>query len=544
MNASAQPRKRSVRTGRRYRSGRAAGDYDVVVVGSGIGGLCTAALLAKLGKKVCVLEQHYTAGGYTHSYENAGYEWDVGVHYIGEVHKRWSILRRIFDVISDRGIRWQPMDDCYDRIILGAQRYDFRAGREHFVDDLKARFPEESRAIDAYMAMLQQVSRKVPMFFAGQAMPRWFAGLYRPLRKRLLPACAFQTTGEVLNGLTGNQQLIAVLTGQWGDYGLPPSESSFLMHAMVAKHYLAGAAYPVGGSWKIADAIIPVIRRAGGEVFTYAGVEQILIENHRAVGVRLQNGDEIRAPQVVSNVGYVPTVKRLLPDVVQPAFQLDSLAVPLSSAHLCVYAGFKGDAERLGLDSTNLWVYPDANHDLNVHSHRQDPNSAFPLVYISFPSSKDPQWSQHYPDKSTVEIVTIGSLKQFEPWLGSQWSKRGDDYDALKKQIAERLLDVLYKHRPQLREALDFYELSTPLSTQWFQWNDVGEIYGLDHTPKRFEQPQLHTETPIKGLYLTGADVVTAGVGGALMGGVMAAARMMGWRGYKVMGLLKGSAGR
>ncbi|MBB3168780.1 phytoene desaturase family protein [Simiduia aestuariiviva] len=539
MNAHPQPAKRTVRTGRRYRTGRAANDYDVVVVGSGIGGLCTAALLSKLGRKVCVLEQHYTAGGYTHSYENAGYEWDVGVHYIGEVHKRKSILRRIFDVISDRGIRWQAMDECYDRIILDNEAFDFRAGRENFVADLKARFPEDTAAIDAYMALLLQLSRKVPFFFAAQALPRWFARLYRPLRKFMLPACAFQTTQEVLSGLTDNQQLIGVLTGQWGDYGLPPAESSFLMHAMVAKHYLAGAAYPVGGSWKIADAIVPVIRRAGGEVFTYAGVDKIIIEGKRAVGVRLQNGDEIRAPQIVSNVGFVPTVKQLLNKSVQSDFKLDTLAVPLSSAHLCVYAGFKGDAQSLNLDSTNLWVYPDANHDLNVHAHRQDMNADFPLVYISFPSTKDPQWSQLFPNKSTVEIVTIGSLKQFTPWLGSQWNKRGQDYDALKKEIAERLLEVLYKHRPQLREALDFYELSTPLSTQWFQWNDAGEIYGLDHTPKRFEQPQLHTETPVKGLYLTGADVVTAGVGGALMGGVMAAARMMGWRGYQVFGLLK-----
>ena len=81
------------RTGTRFRPRLAANHYDAVVIGSGIGGLTTAALLSKLGKRVCVLEQHYTAGGYTHSYEREGYEWDVGVHYIGEVHKPWSMIR-------------------------------------------------------------------------------------------------------------------------------------------------------------------------------------------------------------------------------------------------------------------------------------------------------------------------------------------------------------------------------------------------------------------------------------------------------------------
>ncbi|MDX1453035.1 MAG: NAD(P)-binding protein, partial [Oleiphilaceae bacterium] len=103
-----------IRTGTRYRKKKAADHYDVIVIGSGIGGLCNAALLSKLGKKVCVLEQHYTAGGYTHAYEREGYEWDVGVHYIGEVHKPWSMIRRVFDVISDGKLEWAPMDPLYD----------------------------------------------------------------------------------------------------------------------------------------------------------------------------------------------------------------------------------------------------------------------------------------------------------------------------------------------------------------------------------------------------------------------------------------------
>ena len=301
------------RTGRRYRYNRLDGPYDVIVIGSGIGGLCNAALLSKLGKKVCVLEQHYTAGGYTHSYERAGYEWDVGVHYIGEVHKPWSMIRRVFDVITDGQLQWAPMDDNYDRILIGNQRYDFFAGRDAFKEGLKARFPAEAAAIDQYVDLLYDVSSKIPRFFAGQALPRQAAWLYNKARRRLLPAYFFQTTREVLTGLTQDEELIAVLTAQWGDYGLPPAKSSFMMHAMVAKHYITGGNYPVGGAWRIADTIIPVIRAVGGEVFTYAPVAEILVEKNRAVGVRMANGDEIRAGAVVSNAGVIPTLKRLLP---------------------------------------------------------------------------------------------------------------------------------------------------------------------------------------------------------------------------------------
>lgn len=530
------------RTGTRLRARLLGNDYDAIIIGSGIGGLTTAALLAKLGKRVCVLEQHYTAGGYTHSYEREGYEWDVGVHYIGEVHKPWSAIRRIFDVISDGKLEWAPMDARYDRIVIGDQTYDYVAGREEFKAEMKQHFPGEAAAIDRYVELLSDVSARVPRFFAGQALPRSLGMLYAKLRRLWLPAYFFKSTREVLEGLTQNQELIGVLTAQWGDYGLPPAKAAFVMHAMVAKHYITGGNYPVGGAIKISETIIPTIEAAGGQVFTYAGVDKILVENGRAVGVRLQkDGLEIRAPQIVSCAGLVPTYTRLLD--AQVASEHGLLAplqkVDLSAATLCLYAGFKGSAAELGLPKTNYWVYPTFDHDHNVSSFESGQNPAMPLIYISFPSAKDPAWDAHYPHKATVEIVAPTLPQWFAKWKGTTWGKRGAEYEAFKAQLTEQLLETLYKHQPQLRGALDFCELGTPLSTEWYQWNEQGEIYGIDHTVQRFDQHWIHSQTPIKGLYLTGADTVTAGVGGALMAGVMTATRMLGWRGYKIAGLLK-----
>ena len=530
------------RTGTRFRPRLVGSDYDAIIIGSGIGGLTTAALLAKLGKRVCVLEQHYTAGGYTHSYEREGYEWDVGVHYIGEVHKPWSAIRRIFDVITGGKLEWAPMDAHYDRIVIGEQTYDYVAGREAFKAEIKRHFPEDAAAIDAYVALLSEVSARVPRFFAGQALPRWLGMLYAKLRRLWLPAYFFKTTREVLEGLTQNQQLIGVLTAQWGDYGLPPAQAAFVMHAMVAKHYITGGNYPVGGATKISETIIPLIEAAGGQVFTYAGVDQILVENGRAVGVRmLKDGVEIRAPQIVSCAGLVPTYTRLLePRVASEYGLLAPLPkVQLSAATLCLYAGFKGSAAELKLPKTNYWVYPSFDHDHNHSSFMAGENQAMPLIYISFPSAKDPAWDAHYLNKATVEIVAPTQPQWFAKWKGSTWGKRGDEYEAFKAELTEQLLETLYQHQPQLRGALDFCELGTPLSTQWYQWNEEGEIYGIDHSVQRFEQHWIHSQTPIKGLYLTGADTVTAGVGGALMAGVLTATRMLGWRGYRVGQLLR-----
>lgn len=530
------------RTGTRFRPRLAHDHYDAIVIGSGIGGLTTAALLAKLGKRVCVLEQHYTAGGYTHSYEREGYEWDVGVHYIGEVHKPWSMIRRVFDVITGGNLDWAPMDAHYDRIILGDKIYDYVAGREEFKAEIKRHFPGEAAAIDRYVDLLSEVSAKVPRFFAGQALPRSLGVLYSKLRRYWLPDYFFKPTLEVLEGLTDNRELIGLLTAQWGDYGLPPAQAAFVMHAMVAKHYITGGNYPVGGAVRIAETIIPVIEAAGGQVFTYAGVDKIIVENGRAVGVRLQkDGVELRAPQIVSCAGLIPTYTRLIPTDV--AAQHNLLAplqqVEPSAATLCLYAGFKGSAAELGLPKTNYWVYPSFDHDANISAFKNSADAPLPLIYMSFPSAKDPSWDARYPNKATVEIVAATLPARFAQWQGSTWGKRGADYEALKAQLTEHLLATLYQHQPQLRGQLDFCELATPLSTEWFQCNVQGEIYGIEHTVKRFDQHWIHSQTPIKGLYLTGADTVTAGVGGALMAGVLTASRMLGWRSYRVGQLLK-----
>ena len=114
----------TLRIGKRYRAERIDADYDAIVIGSGIGGLCSAALLSQLGKKVIVLEQHYTAGGFTHAYERNGYEWDVGVHYIGDMGRK-SQGRALFDFISAGNLKWAEMDPVYDRIIVGDEQFDF-----------------------------------------------------------------------------------------------------------------------------------------------------------------------------------------------------------------------------------------------------------------------------------------------------------------------------------------------------------------------------------------------------------------------------------
>ena len=140
-------------TGQSYKQHPVNGPFDAIVIGSGMGGLTAAALLAKhAGKKVLVLERHYTAGGFTHVFHRRDYEWDVGVHYIGQVSTPQSALRAAFDHVTEGRLHWNPMPDVYDRIVIAGRGYDFPTGMERFRENMKRYFPEEAAAIDSYIA--------------------------------------------------------------------------------------------------------------------------------------------------------------------------------------------------------------------------------------------------------------------------------------------------------------------------------------------------------------------------------------------------------
>ena len=475
----------TLRIGNRYRPGRLAPAYDAIVIGSGMGGLTSAALLSELGWKVCVLEQHYTAGGYTHSYDRAGYEWDVGVHYIGDVGAK-TRTRRLFDFLSDGKLQWAPMAQEYDRFYIGDKVFCARAGKQAFRDNLVAQFPGEEQAIDEYMRLLASVGGALSMLGAGRLMKPWQRVVSAPYLKWKTPDHVFENTHEVLSRLTRNPDLIATLCGQWGDMGLPPKQSAFLVHAMIARHYLYGGFYPVGGSWRIAESIIPKIRKAGGEVFTYAAVKRIRVEDGVVTGVDMEDGHRIDCPCVVSSAGIDNTFRQLLaPAVVDAAGYGQRLSrVRPSIGHLGVYIGLQETAEELGLPATNFWIYPSNDYDAAVQAFLADPSAPFPVVYISFPSAKDPDYLNRHPGTATIEIVAPAPYEWFEQWQGTTWGKRGEDYERFKAGLGDRLMQSLYEKLPHLQGKIDYYEVSTPLSTEWFSAYRRGELYGLDHTPE------------------------------------------------------------
>jgi all-trans-retinol 13,14-reductase len=182
------------------------------------------------------------------------------------------------------------------------------------------------------------------------------------------------------------------------------------------------------------------------------------------------------------------------------------------------------------LPKTNYWIYPSSDYDADVEAFLEDKNAPFPVVYISFPSAKDPDYLNRHPGTSTIEIVAPAPYQWFAKWRDTTWGKRGEDYDVFKAELGERLLEHLYDKLPQLRGKIDYFEVSTPLSTDWFGGYRHGELYGLAHTTERMQQKWLRPQTKIAGLWLTGQDILTCGVTGAMMAGMLTTMSMVGTR--------------
>jgi len=497
--------------------------WDVIVVGSGMGGMTAAAALTRTGHKVLLLEKSDILGGQTHSFSRKGFSWDTGVHYIGGLGPDDN-ARGLLDWLTDEPIEMASMGAVYDTLHIGdAPPLQLSRPAEAQKLDLKERFPEEGDAIDAWFDAMREGNEAGEAAVTMRAMPDPFAAATKWLKRRKIARWCGRTTAEVANEITNNPELARVFSAQWGDFGGRPSTASFAMHAMTVGSYLeSGARYPVGGAKSLAEHLLPVISNAGGEARASVNVTSLLFEKDRVVGVKTSDGEEFRANAVISNIGARETVDRLLPAEHQYQAWTDEIrSFEPSLCHFSLFLGFSGDIKAAGATKSNHWIYPNGETDA-VWSDA--PNGAPPGLYVSFASLKDPA---HDPGPERLhcgEAVAWTDWSTVERWAGMPPDERGEAYAEFKREVETAMFEMFTAYFPQLADLVVFRELATPLATVAFTNHIEGAFYGLEATPRRILSDALRMKTPVKGLYLSGQDVVTQGILGALWGGVLCAA--------------------
>ena len=497
--------------------------WDAIVIGSGMGGMAAAAALSRVGHKVLLLEQHQALGGQTHSFSRDGFSWDVGLHYLSCVSPD-DRERALLDWLCDAPMEFVSLGSIYDVLHIGsAEPLTLSRPYEAQERDLKDRFPDQAEAIEAWTLALREGRETVQKATATRAMPELAGDVLHWWHRRANEKWIARTTRAVIDDLTDDPELAAVMAAQWGDHGGRPSRASFAMHALISASYLvSGSWYPVGGSAAFADHIIPTIARHGGEARAGVRVKEVLVEGTAVVGVRTGDGTEIRAKRVLSDIGARETIDTLLPeDCGREDWKAEIRALSSSIAHFTLFLGFEGNIEAAGASRANHWIFPTGEVDV---VWTDAPDGEPPHMTVSFGSLKNPAHDPGPRQKHTGQLLVWADWGAVARWADRPAGARGDDYADFRHRAEETLMAMFERHFPDLAKLVVYRELATPLSTFTFTRHREGAFYGLDVTPERVMCDGLRARTPIPGLYLAGQDVLSPGIPGALWGGLLAAA--------------------
>jgi phytoene dehydrogenase-like protein len=509
--------------------------WDAVVIGSGLGGLACAAYLCAAGRRTLVLEAHYVAGGssqvFRRSRRGRHYEFDVGIHYIGECGQEGSITRMLRGCgLGDR-VRFRPLDpDGYTTLVFPDLTFRVPAGWDRYRARLLDTFPAEAEPLGAVVDIFREI--------AGTF--RQLSSRDRPSAEVFATAQAFLTWGvrpvtELFRAYGLSQRAQAVLLGEQGDYAVPPSRTAVALAAGLTDHYMRGAFYPEGGGQVIAARLVEAIRAYGGAVRTKAAVRRVRIEGGRAVGVTLADGEAIDAPVVVSNADLKRTVTRLVGEQHFGADTVDRVrAFRMSLPLFVVYLGVDVDYVAQGRPNSNLMVW--GSYDIEriyaALEAGQMPDEDF--VYITIASLKDPTNPRLAPPGySNLQIMTLVppdyGVFHVDPEGAESWSYHRDpEYKRRKEALTERLLSAAERFLPDLRAHVDWREAATPATLERYTHATGGTSYGIELAFDQMGPLRLGPATEIPGLYLCGASAPSGhGIGGVLRGGVAAASAVL-----------------
>lgn len=504
-------------------------DVDAVVVGSGLGGLAAAVALARSGRRVAVFEQHTLPGGWAHSFTLEGYTFCPGLHYVGELGPGGGFRALLEGLgLGPELVFYQQNPQGYEHALVGGERFDWPAGREALQERLIDRFPAERRGIVRYFDVITRMYADLGLVPAGLERDG-------PALPPLTPALAlhgWKRLDRFLEGFVSDPLLRGFLLVQAGDHAVSPRRCPALVHTSVTCHYLDGGWFPQGGGRGLVKAFVHVLRRHGGSLHVGSRVESLLLEGDAAVGVRLADGTEVRAPIVISDAdpgvtwgSLVPPSHRRGPDVRRLKRER------WSAGMVSLFFAVDAPVRELGLDSGNVWYH--ASTDVGatyVYAEEGvvDPPPPIPGLYLGCSSLKDP--TARHDGHHTFEAFSFVPTAPFERWASSEHGRRPPDYASFKETYADRMLEAIERAVPGLRERVVFRTVGTPLTNRYYVASTRGAAYGTSRRLRNLGPFGHPVRTRIAGLFQCGSSTICHGAYGATLSGVVAAELALGCR--------------
>lgn len=481
----------------------------VVIIGSGLGGLSCAKLLSSKGYHVTVLEQGTQPGGCLQCFTRQGVKFETGMHFIGSADEGQVLNRllRYLGVMDD--IRLSRLNtQGYDVVSLAGQRFRFANGREQFVDTLSGNFPHQRPHLQRYFQLVEQVAQ---------------ASSLRSLRKAdsgmssLTMAYQMRSIDDVIDETIDDPLLRNVLVGNLPLYAAERHKTPFSTHAFITDFYNQSAFRVVGGSDQIAASLVRSIASHGGRVLCRQRVVRIDCNDQLAVGVETADGAYYPADVVIAAIHPARLIELCPSPLLRPAYRQRVMSLPETVGGFSVYLRFK--PQTVPYMNYNFYGYcQQSPWDCEHYTPATWPKG---YLYMHFCSNPHQQWAD---GGVILSYMQFGDVAR---WLGSRVGHRGADYEQMKHERAERLLDAVGREFPLLRQGLAGYETSTPLTYLDYTGTECGSMYGIAKDVSLGPAAHVHHRTKIPNLLLTGQNVNSHGILGVLVGTVVTCSELL-----------------
>ncbi len=490
-------------------------EYDILVIGSGLGGLVSALILAKEGLKVCVLEKNNQYGGNLQTFSRDKMIFDTGVHYLGGLSKGQN-LHQFFSYLEIMDeLELQKMDENgYDKITFGNDEieYSHAQGYANFVEQLSKYFPDERENLEDYCEEIQRVCNHFPRYNVVG-------------RDYYSEEILHLNTKRFIESITQNKKLQSVLLGSNFLYGGNSEDVPFYVHALTVNSYIQSAYKCVKGGSQISKLLIRKLRQYGAEVHKHAEVSELIFdEKDILTGAKTKLGKEYLAKQFISNIEIRSMIKMIGEERLKKSFLNRVFSWEPVSSCFSVYLVLKPHS----IPNFNYNIYHYSNEDLVWNAYRYDKNS-WPETYMLSSTQ-----SKHYPDfaesLTAISYMDFAEVKEWEKTFNTvaDEHERGELYDIFKKEKAEKMIDALEKKIPDLRYSIKRIYTSSPLSYRDYIGSFEGSMYGYIKSSENPLKTMVSPRTKINNLFLTGQSVNMHGILGCTIGAFNTCAEILG----------------
>jgi prolycopene isomerase len=485
--------------------------YDAIVIGAGMGGLTAAALLAKKGLKILLLEKEDQVGGYVVSFKRHGFNFDATGAFVGGCHEGGEFYQILNEIGAHQEIEFIPIHHVRN-IYPGFEIQLHPGGYHSYTEALFDLFPEEAKGLKTYLSMVKRIGEEIKLYSEITAFQR----IFFPFYFRNLVRFHRSTHQTILDNLFRGAEIKMALHSL--PVTEPPSRLSFLFLAvMINKALMEGVFYPKGGMGKISEAMADAFLRSGGTIHLKTEADQILMKEGKTEGVLTKDGEIFQAPLVISNINPNLSVK-MLPLEFRKSFTKTWDRLEYSLSCFILYVATDLDLRGMGLPYfTYLRFLSDLEEEDRILRRGEIPQN--PTMMVSIPTTLD--LSLAPPGQHILSVLIHVPYHYRGKWGGGDVEK----YRRIKEDFSQKVLHQLEsKLIPNLRNHLLFYEAATPLTLGRYTGNEMGAMYGLASTPQQVGNLRPPHQTPIPGLFQVGHYTRPShGIVGASLSGSIAA---------------------